>query len=47
MEYMVIQVHMNQKGFIAKVNEAIANGWRPQGGVFYNNGSLYQAMIRG
>jgi len=49
MEYTVIE-HGDLKQFIALVNAAIAEGWRPQGGVgvFKVWSSRFtQAMIRG
>ena len=48
MEYTVVYSDMSGgfEGFIERVNEYIRNGWQPQGGVQYNNGYYYQAMIR-
>lgn len=48
MEYLVIE-HGDLQEFIALVNAAIAEGWRPQGGVgvFKEWSSRYtQAMVR-
>ena len=48
MEYTVIE-HGDPKEFIALVNAAIAEGWRPQGGLGYFkewNSRFTQAMIR-
>jgi hypothetical protein len=51
MEYQVAaDDDLNQ--LIAKVNHAIKNGWRPQGGIsvaVHQNGSIgyFQAIVRG
>jgi len=46
MEYTIIQ-DMNSERFIAMVNEAIQEGWRPLGGMAVSGLWLYQAMVRG
>ncbi len=47
MEYTVItRDNCSLQEFIDAVNEAIRNGWKPQGGYFWNNRAYYQAMIR-
>ncbi len=48
LEYTIIDG--NHESITAKVNEAIAEGWEPQGGITYRPGGLYinftQAMVR-
>ena len=46
MEYTIIQERVTEK-FIAMVNKAIKEGWKPQGGVVINQYLyFYQAMVR-
>ena len=51
MEYKVIQLfHFRNKltmdDFVKKINEAIKDGWVPQGGISCWNGTSSQAMVR-
>jgi hypothetical protein len=47
MEYDVIHTTLSMKGLIKKVNKAIKEGWRPQGGVCVDAGYGWaQAMTR-
>lgn len=47
MEYMIIMDHMvSPQEFAAKVVAAMSDGWRPQGGIYFDNNCYYQAMIR-
>jgi hypothetical protein len=45
MEYKIIDDE-SPAGLAKKVNEAIKEGWKPQGGVGLSSVFLWQAMIR-
>ncbi len=56
MVYQIIEIHegsfnLKTKKYgiellIDEVNAAIKSGWRPIGGIVFNQGSCYQAMIK-
>jgi hypothetical protein len=45
MEYVVIQ-EMSLHDLIAKVNEAIRNGWKPQGGIHHTDQTATGYSVR-
>jgi hypothetical protein len=34
------------EGLLAEVNERLAAGWRPQGGLILEHGVFYQALVK-
>lgn len=45
MQYIVIYGE-SLKSFEEKVNEKLAEGWKPQGGLTFTSGFFYQAMLK-
>jgi hypothetical protein len=45
MSYEIISAE-TMDGLVAKVNERLAAGWRPQGGLILEHGVFYQAMVK-